>query len=547
MKIGIIENKKKLKLSIITLLEILGFQPIVLGKNNLKNINSLQVKAIIINARYINEKNKNYLVNFLENKGKMLLYGKPSNQLILEKIFNIKILKLKGKDEFGYIEKNFIKHLQKNRYFNERKIPFSVKFLIKWKNCKEFGKIIIGKNKSAIAYMNKIFNAYVMYIIPDIFEASYSLLTDQNDKYRKGIFRRNFPIDSLLYVYSQILSECINILFKDGFIITKWHWPNKHLSAISLTHDIDTEYGSRDGVEILRKVERKYKVNSVWFFRPGDRYKISKGIIKNLLAEGCEIGLHSINKGAKDKIECRRQKEFIEKFTKNKILGVRSHALSRIAVITQETDKATGFIYESTIPDTDNCVPNQKFKGNTIFFPYNYYFANGLGNNFIILPLTIHDWWYIIGNKWLDKKTIEFYLEKTDYIRKRYGLNMVLVHPESADYRTDSRRIWMYDKYINHIKKIPRLWISNADIIAKWVIRRIRIKYSYQFNKGKLIIQIEDDGGRNDVYRGRYWSLLINGSKEIDKIEILDKNHEEVKLEVENLETHKKLIHMIML
>lgn len=541
MKIGVIETSKKHALTIRILLEILGFLPIIIKKNNLKNINPKKVKVVILNAKLINKKNKHFLTSFLERNGNILLYGKPSDAKILRQTFNIKILRIKARSEFGHVGKNFISHLEKNKYFNERKLPFFVDFLLKWDGSKEFGKITTGKAKSAIAYMSKILNGYVMYMTPDVFGSCYSLLTDQNDRCRIGFFKRKFPIDALLYVYSQILYECVNKLSKDDIVITKWHWPSNYLSAISLTHDIDTEYCSKQGLVTLRNIERTYKVNSVWFFRPGDRYKIPEKAIKMLLRDKCEIGLHSINDAIKDEAECKRQKEYIETFTGNKIFGVRSHALSRISNVTQDTDKSAGFIYESTIPDTDNCVPKQQFKGNTIFFPYNYYFSKRyVKKKLIILPLTIHDWWYIRGNKWHDKKTMSFYIEKTDYIIKKYGLNMFLVHP--ADYMTGSHRSWMYDKYLNYITKIPNLWISNSISIANWIIRRAKINFDYKYENGILTIQI-NEFSKKYKSKEESFSLLIN--KNIDKIKILGKNKKTLNYEIENLQNKKRLVTII--
>ncbi len=543
MKMCIIEKDRKISYSIKILLDVMGLNSLVKENERieLEKFKKENINFLIMNASHIDNDNKNDLAKFAKDGGKIIFYGMPNNNLLKE-LFDIGIVNKEKTDAYGYIEKNFIDYLEENKYYNERKIPFCFEASLDWKNSTKFGKLLHNSDELAIAYIGKSGSSNnVAYLLPDVFGAAYSLLTDQNDSYREGIFKRQFPIDSLLYVYIKIILAVIENLSRD-ITILKYFWPNKNLSALTLTHDIDTLYDITDGINAYRTLEKKFGVISAWNFRPGDRYEIPKELINGLMSDGNEIGLHSINESIKSLPEFKRQKKFIENYTDQEILGVRSHALNREPIITQEIAHEAGMLYDSSIPDTDNCVPNQQFKGNTIFFPYQLYFTKSSpAKNLLILPLTIHDWWYVTGNKWEENKIMQFYKDKTAYIRDRNGLNVVLFH--AADYMSGKDRLWMYEQYLDYIKKLPRLWLAKPKEIALWARYRDNLEIEYTFDNNDLKIQVRD---KIELPEGEFIdtiSLLIRCNQDLNKLSVYY-NQSAMDFELEKIKKNKTLLHI---
>jgi len=312
----------------------------------------------------------------------------------------------------------------------------------------------------------------------NIFEIFEILSKDEKGLFNSGKFKRRFPIDSLLY---DIAISFQGALFKlDKIQFFKWFWPRDLESAIILSHDVDTANELNDGIPKFRKLEKRMRYNSVWFFRPGDRYEIYPSMLKQMIKEGCEIGLHAINDAYKNKKILTAQKHFIENKMGEKIKGVRNHCLVREVLTTQRVEKDSGFLYESNIPDTDNCVPNYENRGCTFFYPYNL-------NGVTIFPLTLHDWCFVSGNKFPDKKSMKMYLQKLKYINSKNGLMTSLFH--AADYMSGGKRLWMYEKFLNKIPKMKNMWVDLPSNIYLWNKRRNSIKFNVNINEEGIKIE----------------------------------------------------------
>ncbi|MBW2993358.1 hypothetical protein KY317_02185, partial [Candidatus Woesearchaeota archaeon] len=239
--------------------------------------------------------------------------------------------------------------------------------------------------------------------------------------------------------------------------------------AAILSHDVDTKYGFNKGLEQFRILEKKLGYASTWFVRPGDRYELDSKKLKRLMKEGCEIGLHAIGKAFKNKKFLSAQKRFVEKAINKKVFGVRNHCLVREVLKTQSIEGKAGFLYESNIPDTDNCVPNFENRGSTFFYPY-------FLKDILIFPLTLHDWCFIAGNKYTDNKSMNYYLKKLNHIHSRNGLMTALFH--SADYMTGDKRIWMYWKFLKSMSKIKKIWVVPPLEVHEWIKKRNLVKFS---------------------------------------------------------------------
>ena len=176
--------------------------------------------------------------------------------------------------------------------------------------------------------------------------------------------------------------------------------------------------------------------------------------------------------------------KFIENKIGRKIFGVRNHCLVREVLKTQKIENGAGFLYESNIPDTDNCVPNYKNRGCTFFYPYHL-------NGVLILPLTLHDWTFIAGNKYPDKESMQFYLKKLKFIHDNNGLMTALFH--SADYMTGAERLWMYERFLQKVSDMNNIWVGLPKDIHEWTKQRDKIKFEVKNDEDGLKIKFLND------------------------------------------------------
>lgn len=318
-------------------------------------------------------------------------------------------------------------------------------------------------------------NVYILKY--NIFRVCRILMRDENGKFNSGKFKRRFPIDSLLYDTAKAFFG--TLLKIQGTLFFKWFWPQDTESAVILSHDIDTKYCFNEGLERLRALEKKRRYHSIWLVRPGDRYELDSKKLRRLAEDGCEIGLHTIDEAFKNKKILSAQKRFLEEKINKKVFGVRNHCLVREVLKTQAIEKESGFLYESNIPDTDNCVPHFENRGCTFFYPYTL-------KDMLIFPLTLHDWCFIAGNKYADNKTMSYYLKKLNYIHSRNGLMTALFH--GADYMTGGKRLWMYEKFLMHIAKTKNMRVALPRDVYQWIKKRNSINFKVADDKGNIKI-----------------------------------------------------------
>jgi hypothetical protein len=196
-------------------------------------------------------------------------------------------------------------------------------------------------------------------------------------------------------------------------------WPDGAEWAMVLTHDVETDQGCRD-IELLRGPERDRGYRSSWNFVP-ERYDVAAGVLAQLGAEDCEVGVHGLRHDGKDvrsrRMLDRRIPAMREAAGRWAAVGFRSPATQR----RWDLMPRLPFAYDSSYTDTEPYEPQPG--GCCTYWPF-------FNDSLVELPITIpqdHTLFEILGHRdgtvWLDKGRA---------LRSRHGMLLALSHPDYA-------------------------------------------------------------------------------------------------------------------
>jgi len=259
-------------------------------------------------------------------------------------------------------------------------------------------------------------------------------------------------------------------------VSTLWFWPKNVKYVITITHDVDTRYGFQEGADLLRRVERKYKVKTAWNI-PVRHYQIETKAVKALAWEDCEIGLHGYrhdgrlifatgNEIAKELVEAR---ELLTKVSGRQVRGFRAPLLQHSKKILQATEEA-GFIYDSSIPAWEAyCRTSEKAHGIGTIYPFM------VSDRFVEIPVTLpqdHQLMHVGGLS--SREVLELWKTLMEHIKSFGGLCSVIIHPE-RDLFGRGRMLRWYEKFIREITGDSDCWLTLPSNVAKWWLLRSKI------------------------------------------------------------------------
>jgi peptidoglycan/xylan/chitin deacetylase (PgdA/CDA1 family) len=227
--------------------------------------------------------------------------------------------------------------------------------------------------------------------------------------------------------------------------------------ALVLTHDVETREGYAH-LDRLREVELALGVRSAWNFVP-KRYPVDDGLVRELQAEGHEVGVHGLYHDGRDlesrAVLERRLPEMRAAAQRWQSAGFRAPALRR----NLELMPLLGFEYDSSYPDTDPHGPDGG--GCCSWLPYEI-------GGVVELPVTLpqdHTLFEILGRAdgrdWHDK---------TERIRRRHGMALLITHP---DYMLDDGRVDAYRGYVTEFASDESAWRPLPHEVAAWWRRRM--------------------------------------------------------------------------
>lgn len=237
-------------------------------------------------------------------------------------------------------------------------------------------------------------------------------------------------------------------------------WPDGKRFAAILTHDVEGPAGVTN-VHRVREVERRHGFVSSWNF-VAEWYPIPDGLLDELRAEGCEIGLHGIRHDGKlfrDRASFEAALPAIGSYLAAwGAVGFRSPATHRKAEWMGELP----VLYDSSFPDTDPFEP--KAGGCCSIFPFRF-------GDVVELPITLaqdHTLWQI-----LREPGIARWLQKSDWIMRNHGLINVIVHP---DYVVDPGRLELYAEFLAFLRRRNDGWHALPRDVARWWRQRERLQ-----------------------------------------------------------------------
>ncbi len=313
----------------------------------------------------------------------------------------------------------------------------------------EYGKFLFEKYKRDRYRIQKFF--YVIKpLIPRVMQIQ---IRRAKAKSTKNNFP-NWPIEPYLEKFKK--ERLKDLIFNNRFPFI-WFWPNNKNFVFCLTHDVETKKGLKN-IEKIVEIEKKYGFRSSFFFVPED-YDVHRSLIRALQKDGFEVGVHGLKHDGRlfnsyniFQNNIKKIKKYADEWNAN---GFRSPSLLRHT----EWMKELPFEYDSSFPDTDPFGPQPG--GCLSIFPF------FLGN-LVELPVTLaqdHTLFVI-----LKKNDIKIWKQKIDWIEKKNGVALVIVHPDYFDKKVEK----YYMELLDYVSNKENYWHALPILICDWWRRRDR-------------------------------------------------------------------------
>jgi hypothetical protein len=233
-------------------------------------------------------------------------------------------------------------------------------------------------------------------------------------------------------------------------------WPMGYTWALVLTHDVETSVGYRN-LKLLQEIELRAGYRSSWNFVP-KRYKIEDAVVRELIAQGFEVGVHGLLHDGRDleseEMVRRRSPEMRAYADRWGASGFRSPATHR----QWHLMPMLGFDYDSSYPDTDPFEPQAG--GCCTWLPY-------FNRELVELPITLvqdHTLFVI-----LRERSERAWIDKTSYLRSRQGMALLITHP---DYMRDVASLEAYERFLSAFSEDSAAWRALPRDVSDWWRRR---------------------------------------------------------------------------
>lgn len=249
--------------------------------------------------------------------------------------------------------------------------------------------------------------------------------------------------------FIQWLTEC----FESADNLTTIHpWPGGCDFGFVLTHDVETSEGMRHIARIADR-EESLGLRSSWNLIPY-KYKIDRGLVRDLQSRGFEIGIHGYNHDGQlyssRKIFERRAIAINVAIQKYGAVGFRSPMVHRNLNWLQSLD----IDYDSSCFDID---PYQAAPGGVgSLWPF-------IAGKFVELPYTLpqdHTLFVALG-----ERDDRIWKDKLEFIIRHQGMALMLTHP---DYLTGQRESEIYFRFIESVTEIGNFWHATPKEVSRW-------------------------------------------------------------------------------
>ncbi len=233
-------------------------------------------------------------------------------------------------------------------------------------------------------------------------------------------------------------------------------WPRDYSWALILTHDVEMPAGLA-ALDPVLELERGLGLRSSWNFVPR-RYQVADERIRELTADGFEVGVHGLHHDGRDLESRERVQERLPGIRaaaeRWNAVGFRSPATRR----KWELMPLLGFDYDSSYPDTDPFEPQDS--GCCTWLPF-------FNHEMVELPLTMpqdHTLFVILRHS--DETA---WITKAEFLRERGGMAMIDTHP---DYLIDDRIMGAYRRLLERYAADETAWKALPRDVNAWWRRR---------------------------------------------------------------------------
>jgi len=233
-------------------------------------------------------------------------------------------------------------------------------------------------------------------------------------------------------------------------------WPCGHAWALVLTHDVE----STDGLAALDPIldlERGLGLRSSWNFVPR-RYQVEDDRIRELTADGFEVGVHGLYHDGRDLESLARVRERLpamrEAAERWNAVGFRSPATQR----QWDLMPMLGFDYDCSYPDSDPFEPQGG--GCCTWLPF-------FNREMVELPLTMqqdHTLFTILRQS--DETA---WIDKAESLRARGGMALIDTHP---DYLIEDTVKRAYRCLLERYASDETAWKALPRDVSAWWRRR---------------------------------------------------------------------------
>lgn len=204
-------------------------------------------------------------------------------------------------------------------------------------------------------------------------------------------------------------------------------WPNGKKFALVLTHDIDSETGYNKCLDLMRLDER-LGFRSSFNFVPL-KYEVSPVIRSTIVDRGFEVGIHGLYHDGKyyltKDIFCERASRINRYLKEWHAVGYRAPAMYPKLEWFHYLD----IEYDASTFDTDPFEPHAKGVGT--IFPFLVRDAASQ-KGYIELPYTLaQDFTLFVL---LQKRNIDIWKEKLDWIARHGGMALINTHPDYMNF-----------------------------------------------------------------------------------------------------------------
>ncbi|HAU30916.1 MAG TPA: hypothetical protein DCW46_01210 [Desulfotomaculum sp.] len=350
---------------------------------------------------------------------------------------------------------------------NSVSIPLSLFHLIYDRLHEKYEKI--SKPSKLINWSLTLYN-----ITPDLIKAPFyqqvRLIRKKIGSKRK--VHTTWPADNTIDNWMQILKESLDILVPERSSVPLWPPPFK--AAFVMTHDVDEKPGEE--IYQITKIEKKHRILSTWnFIARSPRYKLEPSMLRELSAEGFEIGCHGLyhdrkfsSISAKErKLRVAGAKKIIEDALGKEVSGFRTPLLDRtddLWTILAES----GFSYDSSYPDVDHLTTTRYGMGVCTNLPYTTL------PYLVELPVTApQDVELFIDKRLSEKEALLFWQDKWNKVIDGRGLIVLISHPH---FLKEKKRLDMYSNLLEFFTQKKDVWITTAGSIARWWQQRASYK-----------------------------------------------------------------------